>query len=133
MTDILNTPVLVLNKHYVPIDTTTVKDAFVKLWGDIAEAVIVTEQGAYESYDFKSWSDLTAYREMFEEAEFISTPSIELMVPRVVRTIHYDRMSQKKLQPSRRNIYDRDAYTCQYCGKRKPTKELNLDHVIPQA
>ena len=27
----------------------------------------------------------------------------------------------------------RDGNTCQYCGKRFPTSELNLDHVIPRS
>jgi 5-methylcytosine-specific restriction endonuclease McrA len=31
-----------------------------------------------------------------------------------------------------RNIFARDKNRCQYCGKRYPTSELSLDHVIPR-
>ena len=32
---------------------------------------------------------------------------------------------------SRHNIYVRDGNRCQYCGRRFPTSELSLDHVVP--
>src|ERR1051326_2759809 len=34
---------------------------------------------------------------------------------------------------SRYNIYARDKLICQYCGRRLPRYELNLDHVIPRS
>ena len=27
----------------------------------------------------------------------------------------------------------RDAHQCQYCGKRPPLRELNIDHVVPRS
>ncbi len=27
----------------------------------------------------------------------------------------------------------RDAHTCQYCGKRPPLRELNIDHILPRS
>jgi 5-methylcytosine-specific restriction endonuclease McrA len=32
---------------------------------------------------------------------------------------------------SRREVFARDGYTCQYCGKH--TRDLTLDHVIPRS
>ena len=37
------------------------------------------------------------------------------------------------VQFSRINIYMRDAWTCQYCNKKKATRELTFDHVVPRA
>ena len=34
---------------------------------------------------------------------------------------------------SRRNVYIRDGFRCQYCGDQFPINELSLDHVIPRA
>lgn len=34
---------------------------------------------------------------------------------------------------NRRNIFVRDGSVCQYCGKRCPTSELSLDHVLPRS
>ncbi|MFZ9098645.1 MAG: HNH endonuclease, partial [Burkholderiaceae bacterium] len=33
----------------------------------------------------------------------------------------------------RRNIFARDGSRCQYCGKRFPTSELSIDHVVPRS
>ena len=33
---------------------------------------------------------------------------------------------------SRINVFARDEFRCQYCGARKPARELNYDHVIPR-
>ena len=33
---------------------------------------------------------------------------------------------------NRQAIFERDAYCCQYCGKKFKTHELNLDHVVPK-
>ena len=33
---------------------------------------------------------------------------------------------------NKQNLLERDDYSCQYCGKKMPVKELNMDHVIPR-
>lgn len=34
---------------------------------------------------------------------------------------------------SRRNIFERDHYTCQYCGVQPGVDELSIDHVFPRS
>ena len=34
---------------------------------------------------------------------------------------------------SRRNIFKRDHFACQYCGARKSARDLTIEHVIPQS
>ena len=34
---------------------------------------------------------------------------------------------------SRKNLFRRDGYRCQYCDARRPTHELSIDHVIPRS
>jgi hypothetical protein len=34
---------------------------------------------------------------------------------------------------SRRNIFKRDRYVCQYCGAQPGTGELTIDHVVPRS
>ncbi|PKN25605.1 MAG: HNH endonuclease, partial [Deltaproteobacteria bacterium HGW-Deltaproteobacteria-22] len=31
------------------------------------------------------------------------------------------------------NIYIRDHFTCQYCGRKPPREELTIDHVLPKS
>jgi 5-methylcytosine-specific restriction endonuclease McrA len=36
-----------------------------------------------------------------------------------------------RLKFSRENVYLRDNYTCQYCARPFPARDLTLDHVVP--
>ena len=57
----------------------------------------------------------------------------EIAVPRILRLLVYDRLPQQTVKFNRRNIYARDRNRCQYCGRRFPTTELSLDHVVPRS
>jgi 5-methylcytosine-specific restriction endonuclease McrA len=57
----------------------------------------------------------------------------ELRVPRVVHLLRYDRTPRVSVRLTRRNLMFRDAHQCQYCGKRPPLRELNIDHVVPRS
>lgn len=54
-------------------------------------------------------------------------------IPAVVKTNHYFRITTQSVKFSRKNIYIRDEYTCQYCGNTPNTSELTYDHVIPKS
>jgi len=65
--------------------------------------------------------------------ETFASPSWSLPAPAVVR-LRKPVRAPRGVFPrfTRRNVYMRDDYTCQYCGVRKPARELNYDHVIPR-
>lgn len=137
MTSVLESRVLVLNKNYSPIAVTTAIDAFGKLFSEIAEVVTV-EDGAYCTHDFSSWAELSEMKEEFEELrekydEFAHSPSMTLVVPRIIRILTYDKVPPRRIRLTRRNVYARDNNTCQYCGKKFKSEDLNLDHVVPKA
>ena len=52
-------------------------------------------------------------------------------LPSVIRLRHYVRVPYKRIPLTRRNILERDCYTCQYCNAQ--TEKLTLDHVIPRS
>jgi len=54
-------------------------------------------------------------------------------IPAVARTAKYFRLHNQRVNFSRRNIFVRDDYTCQYCGLKKETSHLTYDHVIPKS
>jgi len=50
--------------------------------------------------------------------------------PSVVKLRHHVKRPLPELKLSRRTVFARDNYTCQYCGL--ATRELTIDHVIPK-
>ena len=65
--------------------------------------------------------------------DFIRTVHFEIQVPRIIRLLTYDRLPRQKVKFNRRNLFARDGNRCQYCGKKFPTDELSLDHVVPRS
>lgn len=122
---LLNSRVLVLNRSYLPVHVTSVKRAFALLYQGVAKAV--DEQ--YRTFDFDSWRALSV--EVHHERLGIVGGVIR--VPRVLLLVAYERIPKRHVRFSRFNIFARDNNTCQYCGRRLPRTELNLDHVLPRS
>lgn len=130
----LDSSVLVLNKYYMPVHVIPVRRAFCLLFKDLAEVIILSD-GHYQSYDFQSWREVSEVRSKFKDPDddYIRTIHFEIQVPRIVRVLTYDRVPRNKIKFNRRNIFARDGNRCQYCGKKFPTGELSLDHIMPRS
>ena len=130
----LNSNVLVLNKHYAAVRVTSARRAFCMLFKKIAE-IVSLENSQYMSYDFESWREVSEFRAKYEREhhDWVRCVRFELAVPRIVRLLFYDRLPWMPVNLTRRNIYARDRNRCQYCGRKFPTTELSLDHVVPRS
>jgi len=118
----------------------SVRRAFMLLFKRDAELrpvaeIVHVEDGRYVSYNFEDWAALSHFHREFEPAQhdWIRTVRFDIAVPRIIRVLTYARLPQRDVKLNRRNIFARDANTCQYCGKRFSTSELSLDHVIPRS
>jgi len=134
-TSVLDSSVLALNRFFMAVRVISVRRAFSLLCKESAEVVHVIND-RYEAFDFESWCEISHYREFFDEADnhdWIHTVSLEIRVPKVIRLLGYDKLPQQRIKFNRRNLFARDENRCQYCGRRFPTTELSLDHVIPRA
>ena len=130
----LDCNVLVLNRHYMAIRIVGARRAFSLLFRQLAE-VVSFEQGVYSNYDFQSWCEVSEFKRNFEPDghDWVSTVNFYIAVPRIIRLLFYDRLPRNEVKLNRRNIFARDKNSCQYCGKRHPTSELSLDHIIPRS
>lgn len=63
----------------------------------------------------------------------IKAVSRELPMPAVVRVLRRFRRSHIRISFSRVNIFNRDGFTCQYCGEQKMAEDLTFDHVLPRS
>jgi len=134
MSSALDNSVLVLNRHYAAVRVVSARRAFCMLFKEIAE-IISVEDSEFLSYDFDSWRELSELRARYEreEHDWVRCVRFELAVPRIIRLLLYDRLPQANVKFTRRNIYARDHNRCQYCGKRFPSSELSLDHIVPRS
>ena len=72
--------------------------------------------------------------EVLEEyKDDIRSVNVIIKIPAVVRLLRAFRRHSKPVKFSRVNIYARDNYRCQYCGRRANISELTYDHVIPRS
>jgi len=131
----LDASVLVLIKLFMAIHIISVRRAFCLLCKDLAE-VVSLEDGQFATYDFATWREVSEFRARNfrqEDDDWIRTSNSEIQVPRVIRLFAYEKLPKQTVKFNRRNIFARDNNQCQYCGRKFPTSELSLDHVIPRS
>ena len=97
---------LLLNSSYEPLKVVS--------W---QKALILWFQGKVEILEFHTF--------------FINSVTKSFQLPSVLRLKSFVRPAKNSIRFCRENVYLRDNYTCQYCAKKAPLKELTLDHVIP--
>jgi 5-methylcytosine-specific restriction endonuclease McrA len=99
--------VLVLNATYEPINVCTVRRAVVLLLKDKAEVI---EHGEWD----------------------LRSATASLKRPVVIRLVTYVRIPRDthRRKITRRAVFARDEWTCQYCGARS---NLTVDHVVPKS
>jgi len=100
--------VLVLNASYEPVNVCTVRRATVLVLKERAEIV---ERGAESLH-----------------AERVSLPRPSVI--RLLRYVHVPRSTFSR-RITRRAVFARDGWRCQYCGDNKGT--LTVDHVVPRS
>ena len=140
MSSALDASVLVLNRNYTAVHVIGARRAFRLLCRDHAEVVAPPEDntlddGRWNTYNFDSWIQLSQSRHLFAEddGDWVRTVNLSIRVPRIIRLLLFDRMPQRTVRFNRRNLFARDSNRCQYCGRRFPTSELSLDHVVPRS
>jgi 5-methylcytosine-specific restriction endonuclease McrA len=105
---LMQTPVLVLNASYEPINICAARRAIVL----VLKGLAMPEE---------------------ENGHCLHAARIAMRVPSVIRLLEYRRIPHQTRALSRKNILLRDRNTCQYCGLVMSSGELTLDHVVPRS
>lgn len=120
--------VLVLNKSWCAIHVTDWKNTMALLFKN----EVVALDNNLQSYNFDDWVQLSSL--MVDHPHgFVNTTTMRIAIPEVVRLITFDKLPKQQIKFTRKNLYDHYNNTCCYCGVKKSTKELNLDHVLPRS
>ena len=104
----MQTPVLVLNASYEPINICGARRALVLVLKGVAR----TEE---------------------EQGAVLHAARMRIAMPSVIRLLEYRRIPHQTRALSRKNILLRDRNSCQYCDVVLTASELTLDHVIPRS
>jgi 5-methylcytosine-specific restriction endonuclease McrA len=102
---LLSAPDLVLNLNYVPINVCSVRRAIILLGKGKAE-LLKNSRGQ------------------------IHSTSSTIEIPSIIRLVYLVKRPFAPRKLSKKEIFLRDHFTCQYCGKK--TQALTLDHVVPR-
>ncbi len=125
---LLNSPTLVLNRTWSPVFTVSAKKAIVWLCKGIVQVV---NDRDYTLHDLSSWTDLSYI--LADEKPYLASPSIRLVLPEVIKLVHYNGVPKRRVAFTRRALFLRDRYSCQYCGASPGSKELTIDHILPMS
>ena len=96
---------MVLNQNFEPLNVCNVRRALVLL--DRGKAEIIENGRGY-----------------------LHSATVLYEIPSVIRLIYLIRRPRPQSRLTRRDVFLRDHFTCQYCGKQ--TRDLTLDHVLPR-
>jgi 5-methylcytosine-specific restriction endonuclease McrA len=101
----LNQPCLVLNQSYEPLNVCQARRALSLIFNGKAEML---ENGSGYIHTMNAFYD----------------------IPSVIRLAYMVKRPRPQPKLTRLEIFNRDHYTCQYCGKQ--SHQLTLDHVMPR-
>ena len=101
----IDSPVLVLNQNYQPLNICSARRAMILMGRGKAEPII------NGSGEVRSVADI-------------------FPLPSVVRLYYMVKKPLVRRKLSRQALFYRDNFTCQYCGK--GTKKLTIDHIQPR-
>lgn len=127
---VLDRPTLVLNRSWFPIHVTTVRRALCLTYREVAQVV---DPLSLQTHGLWDWIEATSEEEPAGEAPNVRSSEQAFTVPEVILLLVYDKVPTYEAPFSRRNLYQRDGFTCQYCGKRFPADRLSIDHVRPRS
>lgn len=108
-----SSPALVLNADYTPLSHMPLSLWY---WQDALKAVLTGKATIVAEYNIR-----------------IRSARQEFKLPSVICLREYQKSPSEIPPLSRRNVYIRDGFRCQYCSIQLTSDELTLDHVIPRS
>lgn len=126
---LINRSVLVLNRFWQPVQTCSARRALKLLCLGHAQILQIEGEERFRTHDFASWLEYSASGVI---EELIHSVQLALGLPRIIVLSAYEKYPRLEVRLTRKNVFLRDQFTCQYCAKVFPEPDLNLDHVLPR-
>ena len=105
-------PALVLNADFRPLSYFPLS---LLSWQEAISAVVTNRVAVVAEYE--AW---------------VRSPSTRIQLPSVIALKRYERRA-RRVAFTRFNVFLRDRFTCQYCGRVLASSALTFDHVLPRS
>lgn len=102
----MNGAVLVLNQNYEPLNICNVRRAILLVFDGKAEVLEAN-------------------------GKIVHSPTRSFPAPSVIRMVYLIHRPHPRVKLTRKEVFIRDGYTCQYCGRQ--SHDLTIDHVVPRS
>jgi 5-methylcytosine-specific restriction endonuclease McrA len=123
---VLSNPVLILNKNWQAIKVRSVKTA-IRIVS--RERAVIVDVNTYELYTWDKWIQI----KVTDEDSSIKTARTRIKSPEVILLTKYGKVPVGDIRLTKKNIFIRDGYRCQYTGDIIDKKEADIDHIIPKS
>ncbi|MGI8603228.1 MAG: HNH endonuclease [Verrucomicrobiales bacterium] len=114
------------------MNTCTARRAVTLVFLGHAQIVHREQEDNYTTHDVLSWIGVSQQQRHWGKEAILRSVRCEFAVPEIIVLSLYDRLPKKEVKFTRHNVFVRDRFTCQYCGRLFEPRELNLDHVVPR-
>ena len=125
---VIHKRVLVLNKSWMAINTSTVRHAASLMFAGQAKGVLISDN-KIQALNWDEWININ----ITEEEEGIKTVTQKIKLPSIVVMTFCDKIPKQIIKFTQNNLWERDNFTCQYTGKTVTKQTGNIDHIIPKS
>lgn len=120
---------MVLNKGWVPIHIKSVREAISDVVAGCAKILDHKDKESYLTHDWTSWMTLAPSG----DDRIIHMVRNVVRVPEIIVLKDYSDTKHREIKLTRKNVFLRDRYQCQYCGKTITLNSGTIDHVFPKS
>ena len=131
---VLDTPTLILNKHWQAIRIEPLRKCFKKA---LAGRAMFVDEETYNVYAWDKWFDMFSIP--VNEAtdgygyNWVDVSLWKIRIPEITIVTHYGKVPHVNVKLTRRNLLVRDGFKCQYTGEKVTSRSMTIDHVIPKS
>jgi hypothetical protein len=121
---------LVLNKHWAAVHIIGYRRCISLIYQGHARPL----DDDFIPYTYEDWVKFSTLPKVLDgDYATINTVSMKIAVPDIIVLNDYAKLNAKDVKYSRENLFHRDKFICQYCGKMFKRDELTVDHIIPKS
>ena len=125
---LLSQRVLVLDRNYQPIRIVDVRGAIYLIFREAANVL----DSDYNVYNLREWIDASNRRGGLDrDFKYLRSVDNNFGVPEIIILKNFIQRKIRTSTCSKKNIFLRDMYQCQYCEIQLSPGNCTIDHVIP--